>query len=213
MFETRRLSINPPFTDTEFAQFCAINPNLQIDRNPNGVLILRVRRKHCLDHVDAKPSQRETISSAFVVDTDEIPTRDNRGVKKDEQSSSASVNAAEWSGASRQRFSSALEQASMNLEARVDLLRSGDLVTAAQIAEMLGSGSETLSPKPDEWKRDGLIFAITLTGVDHFPLYTLNPLDHYRPYQAVGKILRIFGSSLSSWEIAFWFMALNSFFG
>ncbi len=107
--------------------------------------------------------------------------------------------------------SSALAQALMNAEARSAVLRSGDFVTASDIAKMAGYSVSNPSSQPIKWKQSRLVFAIQHKGVNYFPLYALNPDDNYRPYGAIGKILRIFGPAISSWAIASWFNSLNSF--
>jgi hypothetical protein len=45
MANLRRLTINPPLTDAEFAGLCAANPGLKIDREPIGVILIRRKRK------------------------------------------------------------------------------------------------------------------------------------------------------------------------
>ena len=98
-------------------------------------------------------------------------------------------------------------QLAMEYEARAEVLRSGDFLNAAGIAKRAGRGSVELA----RWKAEKTIFAIYERGRDYFPLFALNPNGNYLPYKAVGKILGVFGDSLSSWGIASWFISLNSF--
>ncbi len=100
-------------------------------------------------------------------------------------------------------------QLAMEYEARAEVLRSGDFLNAARIGEKAGRRSVELA----RWKAKKSIFAIHERGRDYFPLFALNPNDNYRPYKAVGKILGVFGDSLSSWGVASWFIGLNSFLG
>ena|ERR1700694_1940852 len=67
----RRLTINPPLTEAEFAWFCAANPSLKIDRDPSGVIIVRDRREDRDDHSVWLLSQRGTITSEIDLDDDE----------------------------------------------------------------------------------------------------------------------------------------------
>ncbi len=107
--------------------------------------------------------------------------------------------------------SPALAQALMNAEARSAVLRSGDFVTANDIAKMAGYSASNPSSQPIKWKQSRSVFAIQHKRINYFPLYALNPDDNYRPYDVVGRILRIFGPAISSWAVASWFNSLNSF--
>jgi hypothetical protein len=107
--------------------------------------------------------------------------------------------------------SAALAQALMNAEARAEVLKSGDFITAAEVAKLAGYSTNNPSQQPIKWKQDRLIFALLHKGMNYFPLYALNPDDNYRPYKAVAKVLDIFGPAISNWAIASWFLSLNSF--
>jgi hypothetical protein len=108
--------------------------------------------------------------------------------------------------------SGALAEARMMAEARTQVLKSGQFVTAAEIAGLAGYSKSNPSAQPARWKQDGVIFAIRHKGTHYFPRFALNPDDNYRPYKVVGEILRILReSSLSDWGIASWFLAVNSF--
>jgi len=48
MADRRRLTIDPPLTEAEFARFCAANPGLDIDLDPSGVIVMSPKRK-CRD--------------------------------------------------------------------------------------------------------------------------------------------------------------------
>jgi hypothetical protein len=100
----------------------------------------------------------------------------------------------------------------MMAEARAQVLKSGQFVTAGQIASLAGFSKSNPSAQPAKWKQDGAIFAIKQKGTHYFPLFALNPDDNYRPYKAVAEILHILRKcSLSDWGIASWFIAANSF--
>ena len=74
MPNVRRLTINPPLTEAEFAGFCAANPGRKIDRDPSGVIIVRRKREGRDDYSDWLLSQRGTINAEIDLDDDERPS-------------------------------------------------------------------------------------------------------------------------------------------
>ncbi len=104
----------------------------------------------------------------------------------------------------------AREQARMLIDAKTDILNSGDFLPAAEVAKLAGFSAINPSVQPNKWKRSRDIFAIQHGRDDYFPLYALNP-DDYRPRKQMAEILRIFGKAKDGWGLAFWFAALNSF--
>lgn len=104
----------------------------------------------------------------------------------------------------------AREQARMLIDAKTNILNSGDFLPAAEVAKLAGFSASNPSVQPNKWKRNRDIFAIQHGRDDYFPLYTLNPDDH-RPRRQMAEILRIFGDAKDGWGLAFWFAALNSF--
>jgi len=52
MANLRRLTVNPPLTEAEFAGFCGANLDLKTDCEPSGVIILRRKRKRSDEHGD-----------------------------------------------------------------------------------------------------------------------------------------------------------------
>jgi uncharacterized protein (DUF1778 family) len=74
MANLRRLTINPPLTDAEFAGLCAANPGLKIDREPTGVIFIRRKRKERRNYGDWLLSQRGTVSSEIDLDDAETPS-------------------------------------------------------------------------------------------------------------------------------------------
>ena len=73
MTDRRRMTINPPLTEAEFARFCAANPALEIDRDPTGVIVMSSKRKCRDESIDWLLSQRETVSSDIDLDDDGRP--------------------------------------------------------------------------------------------------------------------------------------------
>jgi len=70
MMRTRRMTIDPPLTDAEFARFCAANPGMEIDRDASGVIIMSRRLERRDDYVDWLLSQRGTVSADMNLDAD-----------------------------------------------------------------------------------------------------------------------------------------------
>lgn len=104
----------------------------------------------------------------------------------------------------------AREQARMLIQAKRDILSSGDFLPATEVARLAGFSASNLSVQPNKWKRNREIFAIPHGREDYLPLYALNPADH-RPRKEMAEILNIFGETKDGWGLAFWFSALNSF--
>jgi biotin operon repressor len=102
-------------------------------------------------------------------------------------------------------------EAKMTADARSAVLKTGDFLSAVQLAEMAGFSKTNPSEHPNKWKQDGLIFAVNQSGVDLFPKYSLDPAKEYRPYKVVGETIKVFGSKKDGWGLAFWFASVNSF--
>jgi hypothetical protein len=108
---------------------------------------------------------------------------------------------------------SALKEAEMLARARAAVLKSGDWMTAAEIASIAGFSTSNPSAQPSKWKREKSIFAITHNGNDYFPSYGLHPATGYRPVKALSTLLQLFADSKDGWGLAYWFMSPNSFLG
>lgn len=66
----RSMTINPPLTEAEFARFRAANPDLEIHRDPSGVIVMSGKPK-CRDNYGGwLLSQRGTVSSDINPDDD-----------------------------------------------------------------------------------------------------------------------------------------------
>lgn len=74
MISPRRLTINPPLTEAEFAGLSAANPDLKIDREPSGVILIRRKRKGRRNYGDWLLSQKGTASSEIDLDEAETPS-------------------------------------------------------------------------------------------------------------------------------------------
>ena len=106
-----------------------------------------------------------------------------------------------------------LKEATMLARARTAVIKDGNWLTTAQIADLAGFSTSNPSAQPNKWKRDRLIFAIRHHGIDYFPGYGLDPNTGYRPLKTMARVLEIFGESKDSWGLAYWFSSVNSFLG
>jgi hypothetical protein len=99
----------------------------------------------------------------------------------------------------------------MLADAKSEILGSGEYAPTGDVARMAGYGENDPSAHPSLWIIEGSIFAIDSNGVDYIPLFALNPQEYYRPYRALGEVLRVFAGTKNGWGLAFWFAGLNSF--
>lgn len=106
-----------------------------------------------------------------------------------------------------------LKEAAMLVQARSAVLESGDLLTAAEVAQLAGLSMRNPSAQPNKWKKQGLIFAISHNGVDYFPGYGLDREAGFRPIKAMAKVIETFAGHKDGWGMAYWFRSDNSFLG
>jgi len=106
-----------------------------------------------------------------------------------------------------------LKEAAMLVQARKEVLESGDWLTAAEVAQLAGLSTRNPSAQPNKWKKQGLIFAISHNGVDYYPGYGLDRDAGFRPLKAMAKVIEAFGGHKDGWGMAYWFRADNSFLG
>lgn len=64
--------------------------------------------------------------------------------------------------------------------------------------------------RPDQWKAERQVFAVSVNGVDQYPLFQFTADD--QPLPAMRDILQIF-ADLSAWQIALWFFSPNAWLG
>jgi hypothetical protein len=70
MTDRRTMTIHPPLAEGKFARFCAANPDLNIDRDPSGVIVMS-RKRPCGDgYGEWLLAQRGTVSSDIGLDDD-----------------------------------------------------------------------------------------------------------------------------------------------
>lgn len=106
-----------------------------------------------------------------------------------------------------------LTEARMVAEARADVFRSGEWLTAAQLASIAGFSATNPSAQPNKWKKDGLLFAVRHEGADYFPRYALDANAGYRPTKGLSKVIAAFRGRKDDWGMAYWFASVNSMLG
>jgi hypothetical protein len=105
-----------------------------------------------------------------------------------------------------------LIEAEMKASAITQILQSGDLITASQVARLAGYSATNPSSQPNRWKKAGLLFAVQHKGTDYYPLYALDPRNSYKPYPAVASVISTLKDK-DPWGLAFWFASLNGYLG
>jgi hypothetical protein len=101
----------------------------------------------------------------------------------------------------------------MDAEARSAILKSADWLTATQFFELAGLSERNADAQFGQWKREGRIFALHRDGRDYYPAYALDPESGYRPVAGLVSILKRFKGEMVEWDIAIWFVSVNSFLG
>jgi hypothetical protein len=92
------------------------------------------------------------------------------------------------------------------------ILASGEFRTVSDLAKLLGVDSHKLYQQLNAWKKLGEIFSIPEgTEGELFPLFALDRRRGLQVFEAVPKILQIFGDTLSGWAVAGWFVAACSY--
>lgn len=105
----------------------------------------------------------------------------------------------------------ALAQAQIHRTAKMNLIESGDFVTAKKMREIFNLSTHNSSVRLRHWARERSIFSFSLEGVDYFPIYSLHAAKNPSPNPTIAKILEIFGTKKTGLECADWFAASNYF--
>ncbi|MDX2218202.1 MAG: hypothetical protein SF172_04200 [Burkholderiales bacterium] len=107
----------------------------------------------------------------------------------------------------------ALKLAAMTAQAKSAVLKSGDWLTANNVAKLAGQGVRNPAELPSRWLKQGKIFAIHHRGTDYFPVYGLDPDTGYRPRKAIASVIALLKDGRDGWDMAYWFESINSFLG
>lgn len=96
-------------------------------------------------------------------------------------------------------------------ESRIAVLEGVEWLSAKQLCIFAGFGFNPPNNFPRQWREEHRIFSIELRGVEHFPSYVLDPTHGYQPFEALAKVIEIFGDTRDGWGLASWFLVANSY--
>lgn len=91
------------------------------------------------------------------------------------------------------------------------VLTASKWLTATQVADLSQHPHAEAEDIVVRWKRDHLIFSITVEGTDRYPDYALDSLNAYSPRPELQSILTVFHAIAGGWRLAFWFNSPNSY--
>jgi hypothetical protein len=102
-------------------------------------------------------------------------------------------------------------QERMQLDAEAYIRSTGDFRTPDELAALFGIGAKGIDWRRQlqTWKLEQKLFSIEDGGQELFPIYAFD--FNFLPHEAVGEVLRIFGSRYQGWGVASWFAGTNSF--
>ena len=100
-------------------------------------------------------------------------------------------------------------QARRNAEARAQFLAEFPTVTSAALAELSGSPPATSQRSASAWRKQGRLFAVTVSGQLRFPVFQLD--SHGQPKPVIQRALRpLLAVGLWDWQLALWFAGANA---
>jgi len=98
-----------------------------------------------------------------------------------------------------------LLNARANAELRARVMREGELLTSAQVAELSGSKATNRAALATSWRRSGRIFAIPLGTAHYFPAFQFD--SDGKPQPVIADVIHMFAEHHASpWSLAIWFL-------
>lgn len=94
-----------------------------------------------------------------------------------------------------------------NVALREQYVKSHLCLDSKAVAKSAGNKSGNQSQTAWRWKNKGQIFALDYFGKELYPAFQFRD---GKPLGVIKKILDVFGKKMSPWQIAFWFVAENS---
>ncbi len=97
-------------------------------------------------------------------------------------------------------------------DAKSFIRASGEFRTVSDLAKLLGVDSHNLKQQLNTWKDCREIVSIQ-DGAEGelYPVFAFDSNRGSQVFEAIPKVLEIFGDNLSQWGIAGWFIADNSY--
>lgn len=108
------------------------------------------------------------------------------------------------SDAPRPRVENELEIDNARLRSRY--LQETPLLTGAEVRAASGLNPRNRSEPASRWKREGKLFAVRRSGVDHYPAFQF---ADGAPRPVVKEILAALPKNMTAWQIAMWFASGN----
>lgn len=98
-----------------------------------------------------------------------------------------------------------LLNARANAELRTRVMREGELLTSAQVAELAKSQATNRASLATSWRKAGKIFAVALGATLYYPAFQLDPDG--RPQPVIADVIDLFAEHHASpWSLAIWFL-------
>jgi hypothetical protein len=98
-----------------------------------------------------------------------------------------------------------LLNARANAELRARVVREGELLSSAQVAELSGSKAANRAALAARWRKSGRVFAVPLGATLHYPAFQFDADGRPRPVLA--DVVRLFAEHrVSPWSLAAWFL-------
>ena len=102
-----------------------------------------------------------------------------------------------------------VEQARRNAEARARLLAELPTATSAEVAELSGSRARNKAALAGAWRKQGRLFAVSVSGQLRFPVFQLD--SNGQPKPVIQRALRpLLAAGLRDWQLALWFAGANA---
>ncbi len=98
-----------------------------------------------------------------------------------------------------------LLNARANAELRARVMREGELLTSAQVAELSESKATNRAALATSWRKSGRIFAIPLGATHYFPAFQFD--SDGKPQPVIADVVHMFAEHHASpWSLAIWFL-------
>ena len=108
------------------------------------------------------------------------------------------------SDAPRPRVENELEIDNARLRSRY--LQQTSLLTGAEVRAASGLNPRNKSEPASRWKREGRLFAVRRSGVDHYPAFQF---ADGAPRPVIKEVLSALPKDMTAWQIAMWFASGN----
>ena len=93
-----------------------------------------------------------------------------------------------------------------NAEAQASFIETVRCFSADELADLAGSDSSNRSAVANRWKTRKAIFGVKRLGRDRYPAFQF---QDGQPRPIIAKALKALPSTMSPWQIAFWFVRSN----